>query len=70
MSICWEGSVRREELRRRRAWYLARAEEYESGTHEAGTESSNVATLWCAEMAANSRRWDCTAPVPLRHLPA
>jgi hypothetical protein len=60
MGICLDSSKRPEELARQRkkiAWYLSQAEEYESGRPEAGTENGIVAAMRCAEMAAKYRRW-------------
>jgi hypothetical protein len=58
--FCVHSSPRSEELARLRqkmAWYLAQAEEYETGRPEAATENGIVAARRCAEMAAKYRRW-------------
>jgi len=39
------------------AWYLAQAEEYESGSPEAKTENGIVAARRCTEMAAKYCGW-------------
>lgn len=47
----------RSKLRQRMKWYLAQAQEYDSGRPEAGTENGIVAAARCAEMAAKYRKW-------------
>jgi hypothetical protein len=53
-------SLRCEELarlRQKKAWYLAQAEEYESGRPGATTENGIFAARRCAAIAAKYRRW-------------